>query len=68
MAELKRHRDVLERVLETGNSTATLQVRIQNVRKFRKFEAFHRPVTGISELLLRSYTKIVTPNRQKMVS
>ena len=68
MAKPKRHMDVLERVLETGNTTATLQVRIPNVRKFRKFEAFHSPVTGISELLLRSYTKIVTPFRQKMVS
>ena len=66
MAEPKRHTDVLERVLVVPTSSATLPN--PNVRKFRKFLTFHHPVTAFSELLVGSYTKIVTRIGKKMLS
>jgi|GEM_PF-644482 len=70
MAELKRHRDVpKERVSGAPSHTASLQsYKTHNVRKFRKFPPFHRPVTEDQAILVRSYTKIVTKNYEKMVS
>ena len=66
MAEPKRHRDVLERVLVAPTPSAILPN--LNVRKFRKFLPFHHPVTAFSELLVGSYTKIVTRIAKKMLS
>ncbi|WP_273204654.1 hypothetical protein [Marinobacter subterrani] len=69
MAELKRPMDGLERVLGGGHTSAILPAQQnQNVRKFRKFPTFHRPVTEDPAFLVRSYTKIVTKNYEKMVS
>jgi hypothetical protein len=41
---------------------------LTNVRKFRKFPPFHRPVTEDQAFLVRSYTKIVTKILEKMLS
>jgi len=72
MAEPKRHTDVLERVLESINPDAfapSPQIRmLENVRKFRKFPPLYRPVTEDPQSLVRSYTKIVTRDYEKMVS
>ncbi|MCK7548650.1 hypothetical protein ACFQGA_01920 [Marinobacter koreensis] len=69
MAELKRPMDGLERVLGRGRTAAILpDQKNQNVRNFRKFLPFHRPVTEDLAFLVRSYTKIVTKNYEKMVS
>jgi len=69
MAELKRPMDGLERVLGGGHTTAILpSQKNHNVRKFRKFPPFHRPVTEDQAFLVRSNTKIVTKNYEKMVS
>ena len=48
-----------QRVLESPRP-ATQALYLTNVRKFRKFQPFHRPVTEDQAFLLRSYTKIVT--------
>lgn len=69
MAELKPHREVLRRV--SGDSLFTAipdALKYPNVRKFRKFPPFHRPVMAFSELLVGSYTKIVTRIAKKMLS
>ncbi len=69
MAEPKRPKDGLERVLGGSHTTAILpNQQNHNVRKFRKFPPFHRPVTEDPAFLVRSYTKIVTKINQKMVS
>ena len=70
MAELKRHMDVpKERVSGAPSSVASLQgYKSQDVRKFRKFPPFHRPVTEDPAFLVRSNTKIVTKIYEKMVS
>ena len=38
----------------------TLAPYLKNVRKFRKFQPFHHPVTEDQAFLVRCYTKIVT--------
>jgi len=48
-----------QRVLENP-PPGTLTPHLTNVRKFRKFPPFHRPVTEDQAFLVRSYTKIVT--------
>jgi len=71
MAEPKRHRDVpKERVLggPCPHRDSSNPKNLTNVRKFRKFLCFHRPVTEDQAFLVRSYTKIVTHNFEKMLS
>ncbi len=45
-----------------------LTVKSANVRKFRKFPPFNRPVIDDPAFLVRSYTKIVIKIYEKMVS
>jgi hypothetical protein len=71
MAEPKRHRDVppgacFGRPFHHRDSTEPKN--LTNVRKFRKFPPFHRPVTEDQAFLVRSYTKIVTKILEKMLS
>lgn len=74
MAAPKRHKDVppgacFGRPLhQRDSSKAGNSDKCENVRKFRKFPPFHRPVTEDPAFLVRSYTKIVTKDYEKMLS